>query len=89
MYTLILDYLRLSDMRLWFNICLRLGKILLNQPEKASQDRFDGMLFEMKAACKLPGADPLNEIAESYDMSKGNLVLEAFALEIQAYTLRR
>jgi len=48
MYTEILGYLRNSDMRLWFNICLRLGKNLAEQTDKVSCERLDGMLSEMK-----------------------------------------
>lgn len=67
MYEIILGYLRGSDFRLWFNICLRLGKQLLENNDKKSQDRLDNMLFEMKAGCKKSGADPLSEAPDSYD----------------------
>jgi COP9 signalosome complex subunit 2 len=74
MYTLILENLKSNNERLWFNICLRLGKIYL---EGGYFDHLDQLLTELKDNCKLAN-DPGN-----YDTSKGNMLLEAFALEIQ------
>jgi hypothetical protein len=52
---------------------LKLGKIYL---DSELYDPLDVLLTELKDNCKMPG-DPNN-----YDSTKGNLLLEAFALEI-------
>jgi len=66
--------LKSNNERLWFNICLRLGKIYL---DSALYDHLDTLLAELKDNCRLPN-DPVN-----FDHTKGNLLLEAFALEIE------
>jgi COP9 signalosome complex subunit 2 len=76
-------------MRLWFTMCLRLGKQLVEKTDRVSTDRLDNMLSEMKQKCKVPGADKNDETAQAYDVQKGNLVLEALALEIQSYSKRK
>lgn len=62
-----------SNERLWFNICLRLGKIYL---DTQAFEPLDALLVELKDNCKLPN-DTVN-----YDMAKSNMLMEAFALEI-------
>jgi COP9 signalosome complex subunit 2 len=47
------------------------------------------MILEMKATCKLPGASVHDNSKSTFDESKGNTLLEIFALEIQAYTIRK
>jgi hypothetical protein len=68
-----LEILKSSNERLWFNICLRLGKIYL---DTGDYDHLDTMLAELKENCKL------STDSNTYDSSKGNLLLEVFALEI-------
>jgi len=68
-----LEVLKSNNEKLWFNICLKLGKIYL---DSAYFEGLDLLLTELKDHCKLPN-DPMN-----YDPSMGNLLLEAFALEI-------
>ncbi len=74
-----LDILKTSNERLWFNICLRLGKIYL---DTGSYEQLDLLLAELKENCKLSG----NDTSSGYDSTKGNLLLEVFALEIQMCT---
>lgn len=74
MYELILGNLKTSNERLWFATSLRLGKIYLDEK---SFDALENVINELKAPCR----DPQNPM--SFDMSKGNLLLEVFALEIQ------
>jgi len=69
-----LEVLKSNNERLWFNICLRLGKIYF---DSSNFDLLDNLLNELKDHCRLPN-DPIN-----FDHSKGNLLLEAFALEIE------
>ena len=52
MQKLTLDYFHETDVRLWFNICLRLGRDLLDRNDRTSHDRLDSMIYEMKVACK-------------------------------------
>ena len=78
MYELILGNLKQSNERLWFATCLRLGKIYLDSKNFA---QLETILVEMKDACKRPGS--VDNTFNSFDMSKGNLLLEVFALEIQ------
>lgn len=72
-----LTILKSSNERLWFNLCLRLGKIYL---DGGYYEEMDKILTELKDNCKLPN-DP-----STYDPQKGNLLLEVFALEIQMCT---
>lgn len=81
MYQLILGSLRQSNERLWFATSLRLGKIYLDERNFAP---LNDLLTELKMACRSvdsPSAD-LNDV-NSFDMSKGNMLLEVFSLEIQ------
>ena len=68
-----LEVLKTNNERLWFNICLRLGKIYLDSESYAD---LDNIISELKDNCKMV-SDPNN-----YDPQKGNLLLEVFALEI-------
>ena len=68
-----LEILKTSNERLWFNICLRLAKIYL---DGGAFDQLDQLIWELKENCKVQG-DP-----NTYDTSKGNFLLEVFALEI-------
>jgi COP9 signalosome complex subunit 2 len=76
MYQLILGNLKSNNERLWFATSLRLGKIYLDEK---SFEKLDQTLSELKIACRDPN-DAMNP--DSYDMKKGNLLLEVFALEI-------
>jgi COP9 signalosome complex subunit 2 len=76
MYQLILGNLKSNNERLWFATSLRLGKIYLDEK---SFEKLDQTLSELKVACRDPN-DAMNP--DSYDMKKGNLLLEVFALEI-------
>ena len=81
MYTLILEDLKVSNERLWFNTSLRMGAIYM---ETDDLQNLDDMLLLLKTACKK--ADAMNDDlldVDVYDMSKGNHLLEVFALEIQ------
>jgi COP9 signalosome complex subunit 2 len=73
MYQLILGNLKASNQRLWFSTSLRLGKIYLDEKEF---EKLEKLLLDLKEPCR----DPSNPVL--YDMSKGNLLLEVFALEI-------
>ena len=77
MYQMTLEVLKTNNERLWFNICLRLGKIYL---DLGSYEALDQLLTELKENCKSQ-TDPT-----TYDPQKGNLLLEVFALEIQMCT---
>ena len=76
MYQLILGNLKSNNERLWFSTSLRLGKIYLDE---RSFEKLDSILEELKAACRDP-SDAMNP--DAFDMKKGNLLLEVFALEI-------
>lgn len=78
MYQTTLQVLRESNERLWFNICLRLGKIYLDQK---SFDQLDQLITELKDNCRSPQG--------GYDQTKANLLLEVFALEIQMCTAQK
>ena len=73
-----LQILKSSNERLWFNLCLRLGNIYL---EQAQYEELDKILNELKDNCRVPGTDINN-----YDPAKGNELLKVFALEIQMCT---
>jgi COP9 signalosome complex subunit 2 len=72
MYELILGNLKTSNERLWFSTSLRLGKIYLDERNFDSLER---VIDELKSQCR--------DASNAYDLSKGNLLLEVFALEIQ------
>jgi COP9 signalosome complex subunit 2 len=84
MYQLILGSLKSSNERLWFATSLRLGKIYLDEK---NFEPLNELLFELKHACRTPEAQAsgITDFTDfnQYDVSKGNLLLEAFALEIQ------
>jgi hypothetical protein len=73
MYKLILGNLKAGNQRLWFSTSLRLGKIYLDEKEF---DQLEKLILELKEPCR----DANNPVL--FDMSKGNLLLEVFALEI-------
>lgn len=73
MYKLILGNLKAGNQRLWFSTSLRLGKIYLDEKEF---DQLEKLILELKEPCR----DANNSVL--FDMSKGNLLLEVFALEI-------
>lgn len=67
-----LEVLRSNNERLWFTICLRLGKIY---QDLKNFDLLEQLLQELKDSCRTS--------ANTYDNSKANLLLEVLALEIQ------
>lgn len=71
MYELILGNLKTSNERLWFSTSLRLGKIYLDEK---NFDNLERVIEELKSQCR--------DAPNSYDVTKGNLLLEVFALEI-------
>jgi hypothetical protein len=92
-YQMTLSILKDSNQLLWYTICLRLGKILLDQQ---NLPELDILITELKNSCKKQNKDtdgdqimstsmPSNvqRLNEEYDSSKSNLLLETFALEIQ------
>lgn len=50
MYQMTLEHLKSNNERLWFNICLRLGKIYL---DLKNYDHLDKLLSELKDNCRL------------------------------------
>jgi COP9 signalosome complex subunit 2 len=81
MYQLILGSLKQSNERLWFATSLRLGKIYLDE---RNFEPLNELLTELKMACRTGDSIDvdLNDVNQ-FDMSKGNMLLEAFSLEIQ------
>jgi len=81
MYELILGTLKASNERLWFGTTLRLGQAYLDEKNMGP---LEDMILSLKNACKKPDAmsDDLYQV-DTYDLSKGNYLLEIFALEIQ------
>jgi len=87
-----LSVLKSSNQQLWFTICLRLGKILL---EQQNIPELESILTDLKSSCRKTNTDADGDqimsgltkskstIYEEYDQSKSNLLLETFALEIQ------
>ena len=80
-----LDILKTQNQQLWFTICLRLGKIYLDQ---SNIKELDEMLSILKNSCKVQkDGDQIMQSSsrdrEDYDPAKSNLLLETFALEIQ------
>jgi hypothetical protein len=51
-YHMILEHLKTTNERLWFNISLKLGKIYLDLQQ---YERLDKMLAELKDYCRVPG----------------------------------
>lgn len=94
-YTMTLDVLKKQNQQLWCTICLRLGKIYL---EQNNIKELDDLLNDLKNSCRKQKVDNDGDqimssrssgpkagvkIYEEYDESKSNLLLETFALEIQ------
>ena len=73
MYKMTLDVLKNSNERLWFTICLRLGKIYMDMK---NLDLLDALITDLKESCRITNSS-------SFDQSKSSLLLEVFALEIQ------
>lgn len=80
MYQITLEVLKVNNERLWFNTCLRLGRIYLDMK---NFDALDNLITELKESCRLPN-DPNN-----FDQSKANLLQDVFALEIQMCSLTK
>ena len=77
-YKMTLDVLRSNNERLWFTICLRLGKIY---QDLKNFELLDSLLSELKESCRTS--------SNTYDNSKANLLLEVFALEIQMCSMTK
>lgn len=73
MYELILGNLKQTNERLWFATSLRLGKIYLDE---RNFENLESLITQLKVPCR----DPNNN--QVFDISKGNQLLEIFALEI-------
>ena len=80
MYQITLEVLKSNNERLWFNTCLRLGRIYLDMQ---NFEALDNLITELKDNCRLPN-DPSN-----FDQSKANLLQDVFALEIQMCSLTK
>ena len=81
MYELILGSLKKSNERLWFGTSLRLGQIYLTDQ---NFQLLNQLLLDLKQACKKPDMADGNLLdVDVYDVSKGNQLLEVFAMEIQ------
>jgi COP9 signalosome complex subunit 2 len=89
MRTLTLGFLKETNERLWFTTCMGLGKSMMEEGGAANFESLDRMILEMKGTCKLAGASVHDNSKSTFDESKGNTLLEIFALEIQAYTIRK
>jgi len=91
MYNLILGKLKISNERLWFDIILRLGKMLLEQDTVggAALQRLDTIIMDLKQACRKSGYGHSDDTPEAFEKDKGNLLLEVFALHIQMLTKRK
>ena len=81
MYELILESLKKSNERLWFGTSLRLGQIYL---QDKNYKLLDQLIMDLKKTCRKANAenDSLLDV-DVYDVSKGNQLLEVFAMEIQ------
>lgn len=82
-YSMTLDTLKTQNEKLWHTICLRLGKVYL---EQHSYKQLDELLSVLKNSCRKTGSDQIISAPEGqdeFDQSKSNLLLETFALEIQ------
>lgn len=84
-----LEKLEKENQQLWFTICLRLGKVYLDQN---NIDQLNELLVTLKNSCKIQEGDgdqimSGNKISgavdDEYDKTKSNLLLETFSLEIQ------
>ena len=77
-----LDILKTQNQQLWFTICLRLGKIYLDQ---SNIKELDEMLTVLKNSCRVQkDGDQIMQTSsnDEFDPAKSNLLLETFALEI-------
>ena len=79
-----LDTLKTQNEKLWHTICLRLGKVYL---EQHSYTQLDDLLSVLKNSCRKTqvGTDQIKSTSDTndeFDQSKSNLLLETFALEI-------
>ena len=80
MYQLILGSLKKSNERLWFSTSLRLGQIYLADK---SFGLLNELVMELKRACMTADAQSEDLLyVDAFDVSKGNYLLEEFALEI-------
>lgn len=82
MYMMTLDILKTQNQQLWFTICLRLGKIYLDQ---SNLKELDEMLTVLKNSCRVQkDGDQImsSSSRDEFDPAKSNLLLETFALEI-------
>ena len=84
MYTLILTRLKTYNDRLWFTTSLRLARMYLDSKQF---EPLEQMLVELKRACLTADAAATQTTdlsrTEVYDVSKGSMLLEVFAFEIQ------
>jgi COP9 signalosome complex subunit 2 len=85
MYGMTLSILKIQNYQLWFTVSLRLGRIYLEQSKNA---RLEELVKSLKESCKKQQdqreiAESSNLLVNQYDLSKINLLLETFALEIQ------
>ena len=80
MYQLILGSLKKSNERLWLSTILRLGQIYLADK---SFGLLNELVMELKRACMTADAQSEDLLdVDAFDVSKGNYLLEVFALEI-------
>lgn len=80
MYQLILGSLKQTNERLWFATSLRLGKLYL---DAKNFEQLNSLIYELKLECRISSDKTDLTDQATYDMTKGNLLLQAFALEIQ------
>ena len=83
MYTLILLKLKSYNERLWFTTSLRLARMYLDSKQF---EPLEHMLSELKTACLTANAAATGcdfTRTEFFDVSKGSMLLEVFAFEIQ------
>lgn len=83
MYTLILLKLKTYNERLWFTTSLRLARMYLDSKQF---EPLEQMLIDLKTACLIQEAAQQRVDfmrTEIYDVSKGSMLLEVFAFEIQ------
>lgn len=83
MYTLILTRLKTYNERLWFTTSLRLARMYLDSQQFSPLEQ---MLVDLKMACLTQEAAATKcdfSRQEFFDVSKGSMLLEVFAFEIQ------
>ena len=83
MYTLILLKLKTYNERLWFTTSLRLARMYLDSQQF---NPLEAMLVDLKTACLTAEAAAMKVDfmrTEIFDVSKGSMLLEVFAFEIQ------